>query len=327
MATDLTGAERTLLFGIYPGSVTGDDRGARAAGPPDDPAQIDAALDELQGHPERPFLVRAYVGFDSDRPLDTAAPPGASRYAVGGRKLDLVAQYLSRSGDVDGYCAHLRRLVERYGPVTATLQVGEEPNVTGNPNLDGDYPRVAEAIVNGVAAVRDEARRRGHHHLRVGFNTTPLFGPAGGFVAELVSLGGDAFVADLDYLGLDFFPDVFRPIAAADLADATAWLLRHHRDEIMASAGLGSAPLHITEHGWPTGPERTPTRQAEIIDTIVRTIAAHATTLNITRYTHFALRDADSRNDGLFHQVGLTTDDYARKPAFDTYRQLVAELG
>ena len=323
----MTLVERTLLFGIYPGGVTGDDRGGRAAGPPDDPAQVHAALDELQGRPDRPFLVRAYVGFEGDRPLDTVAPPEASRYAVRGRLLDLVAQYQSRSGDVDGYCAHLRRLVERYGPVTATIQIAEEPNVAGNPNLDGDYPRVAEAVVNGVAAVRDEAQRRGHHHLRVGFNTTPLFGTAGEFVADLVSLGGDAFVADLDYLGLDFFPDVFRPIAAADLADTTAWLLRHHRDDVMTPAGLGSLPLHITEHGWPTGPQRTRARQAEIVDVIVRTIAAHATTLNITRYTHFALRDADSGNDGLFHQFGLTTDDYGRKPAFDTYRRLVAELG
>jgi hypothetical protein len=324
--------ERPLLFGIYPGGVAGDDRGGRATGPPDDPAQLEAALDELQGDPERPFLVRAYLGFgDDDRPGDdplvTVAPAGADRYVARGRRLDLVAQYQSRSGDVAGYCAYLRQLVGRYGGAAATVQVAEEPNVAGNPNLDGDYPKVAEAIVAGVAAVRDEARRLGHDQLQVGFNTTPLFGPAAGFLPDLVSLGGDSFIADLDYVGLDFFPDVFRPVAAAELAAVTAGLLRHHREEILAPAGLSSTPLHVTEHGWPTSPERPPARQADVIDTVVRTIAAQASALNITRYTLFALRDADSGKDGLFHRFGLTTDDYARKPAFDTYRNLIAELG
>ncbi|MCF6422913.1 hypothetical protein [Amycolatopsis tucumanensis] len=43
-------------------------------------------------------------------------------------------------------------------------------------------------------------------------------------------------------------------------------------------------------------------------------------------YTHFALRDADSANPGLFHQFGLLRDDYTAKPAFDTYRKLIAEF-
>ncbi|WP_374193756.1 CHAD domain-containing protein, partial [Streptomyces sp. S-9] len=35
-------------------------------------------------------------------------------------------------------------------------------------------------------------------------------------------------------------------------ASAVAGLLRHHRDAVLAPAGLGHLPLHITEHGWPT---------------------------------------------------------------------------
>ncbi|GGZ37865.1 hypothetical protein GCM10010387_34860 [Streptomyces inusitatus] len=205
-----------LLFGVYPGSVAGDDTGGLAEGPPDDPARVTAALDRLQGRPGRPFLVRAYTRYDDTTPPGgphpTATPAAAERYAARGRRLDLVAQYQSTTGDIDGYRRFLRELVELYGPVTDTLQVTEEPNVTSVPTLDGHYPAVREAIVHGVSAAKERARELGHTHLRVGFNTTPLFGPAASFVTELTEHGGPGFTDDLDYIGLDFFPDVFQPL-------------------------------------------------------------------------------------------------------------------
>ncbi len=39
------------------------------------------------------------------------------------------------------------------------------------------------------------------------------------------------------------------------------------------------------------------------------------------------LRDADSANPDLFHQLGLMRDDYTPKPAFEQYRTLIEELG
>ncbi|WP_371667451.1 hypothetical protein OG985_07425 [Streptomyces sp. NBC_00289] len=320
-------APTVLLFGIYPGGVTGDDAGGLTSGKPDDPALISQSLDRLQGRADRPFLVRAYTAFDTATrlggPHPIATPTAAVQFAVHGRRLDLVAQYRSAGGDVAGYCAFLRELVHQYGSITSTLQVTEEPNVTSNPVLDGYYPSVREAIVQGVSAAKAQARELGHSHLRIGFNTTPLFGPAASFVTELTDLGGDGFVADLDYVGLDFFPDVFRPVSASDLADAVEGVLRHHRESVLTPAGLGHLPLHITEHGWPTGPERPAHRQAEVVDTVVCVIAAQATRLGLSGYTHFALRDADSAHPGLFHQFGLTSDDYAPKPAFETMRRLV----
>ncbi|MFD9391649.1 hypothetical protein ACFWBB_13230 [Streptomyces sp. NPDC060000] len=316
-----------MLFGIYPGGVAGDDTGGLAGGVPDDPALVSSALDRLQGRSGRPFLVRAYIGFDDatrlGEPHATAAPAAAAQYAVRGRRLDLVAQYRSAAADVDGYCAFLCELVEQYGAVTSTLQVTEEPNVTSNPTLDGYYPAVREALVRGVSVVKARARELGYTALRVGFNTTPLFGPATSFVTDLTSLGGGDFIADLDYVGLDFFPDVFQPVDASDLAHAVEGLLRHHRDSVLAPAGLGHLPLHITEHGWPTGPERHPHRQADVVETVVNVIAAQSEELHLSGYTHFALRDADSARTGLFHRFGLTTDDYSPKPSFDTMRMLV----
>jgi hypothetical protein len=217
-------------------------------------------------------------------------------------------------------------VVAEHGPLFSTLQVGEEPNVTSNPSLDGYYPAVTEAVIAGVSAAKDEARRRGHRHLQVGFNTTLLFGPAASFIDRLTQAGGQRFVDDLDYVGLDFFPDVFRPVPPGRLEAVTEGVLGQHRQDVLGPAGLGAVPLRITEHGWPTGPGRPPERQAQVVRTVVTTVAGNAGPLGLAGYTHFALRDADSQNPGLFHQFGLMTDDYTPKPAFHAYRELIGAL-
>lgn len=60
-----------------------------------------------------------------------------------------------------------------------------------------------------------------------------------------------------------------------------------------------------------------------MIETVVRVIAARSKELHLSGYTHVALRDADSSRPGLFHQFGLTTDNYPPKPAFGTMKSLV----
>jgi hypothetical protein len=318
------GTRGGLTFGIYPGSAVGDPG---AAGPPDRPAQISEALGQLQGQPGRPFIVRAYEAHadpgDAAHPSVRQTPAGYDRYLGQGRVLDLVAQYHSRSGDIDGYCAFIEKLIDRHGEHLATLQVGEEPNITGNPLLDGAYPRITEALIAGIRAAKDKARRSGHPGLKVGCNSSPLFGDQSGFFADLTRAGGGQLVADLDYIGLDFFPDVFRPIAPASLDGTVQSLLEAHRRDRLAPAGLGHLPLVITEHGWPTGPGRTPQRQAEVLAAVVAVISRNARALNITGYIHHTLRDARSSGSGLFHQFGLMTDDYAPKPAFHVYRDLI----
>ncbi|HTZ29024.1 MAG TPA: hypothetical protein VMC83_33795 [Streptosporangiaceae bacterium] len=313
-----------LTFGIYPGSAIGD---VGAPGPPDRPARISQALRQLQGAPGRPFLVRAYDAYTD--PGDTGhvsmpqTPARYERYLGDGRALDLVVQYHSRSGDVDGYCAHIEKLIDRHGEHLATLQVGEEANVTGNPSLDGAYPRVTDALIAGVRAARDKARGGGHPGLKVGCNSSPLFGPGSGFFTDLTRAGGEQLIAGLDYIGLDLFPDVFRPIAPASLAAAVQGLLEAHRRDRLAAAGLGHLPLVITEHGWPTGPGRPAGRQAEVLATVIGVVSRNAQALNITGYIHHTLRDARSAGSGILCQFGLMTDDYTPKPAFGVYRSLI----
>jgi hypothetical protein len=314
-----------VRFGVYPGGMAGA-AGELAVGPPDVPERIVAALAELQGEPARPLTVRAYEVFaDSPGAAARQTPADPERYVAEGRRLDLVVQYQSSAGDVDGYCRFLVDVLDRYGETLASVQVGEEPNVTGNPVLDGAYPSVIEAVTAGAIAAKAHAARVGLDRLEVGINTTPLFGPAEGFLSKLTAVGGPQLVDALDYVGLDFFPDVFQPVPGDRLPTVVTALLAQHRQHRMVPAGLGRLPLRITEHGWPTGPGRPLERQAEVLAIVVGVFVGRAEDLRLDGYNHFCLRDADSSQPGLFHRFGLMTDDYQPKPAFGTYQRLIAD--
>ena len=105
-------------------------------------------------------------------------------------------------------------------------------------------------------------------------------------------------------------------------------VLNHFRRVNLVAAGIGAAvPVRVTENGWPTGPGRSADRQAEVLETNVRVVGRLRAKLNITHYEFFLLRDGDSGRPDMGAQFGLLRHDYAPKPAFDVYRQLIAELG
>lgn len=319
-----------MQFGIYPGGAAGADAGRLVAGNPDDPDRIVTALNRIDGQAPDGLLVRAYTWFRDETGsdgTDIIHPSHADQLLGARRRFDLVVQYRSSRGDVDGYARFVRNVVRRYGHLTAAVQVTEEPNVTGNALLDGAHPRVLEAIVQGAAAAREEARQAGWTDLRIGLNTTPLFGPSSSFLSDLAAVGGTALRDSLDYIGLDMFPDVFVPVADGDIRKATRDLLAWHRRDRLEPAGLGHLPLHITEHGWPTGPGRSAARQAVVLRDVIETVLELADDLRIAAYELFSLRDADSSGDSPFHHFGIMTDDYVPKPAFDVFRSLVEQRG
>ena len=210
------------------------------------------------------------------------------------------------------------------------LQIGEEPNAAGGGG-NGEFPNVRQAVVEGVLAANDEARRGGFN-MHIGINGTLSFGPVAEYWPSLAALGGPSFVAALDYAGLDFFPDVFRPILPAGsldaIRDAVVAVLGHYRNVNLASATIPmSTPLHITENGWPTSATRPEDQQADVLETIIRAVHAQRGPLNITHYELFDLRDADSANPDMGFHFGVMRDDYSPKPAFQRYRQLIGELG
>lgn len=322
------GRAAPLTFGIYPGSeigVPGTD------GPPDDPARILAALTELQGEQEA-FVVRAYVWYVGAGQFRQLTPREPERYVTDRRKLDLVLCFRDPQGNVREWQDAIRATVQRYGHLLCSLQITEEPN---NPDADrggdGASPHIHEALVQGVIAAKVAANACGYD-IAVGFNATPSVHPADPFWPRLAEHVTPAFLDALDYVGLDFFPDVFRPVASdgqpGDLQASVSAVLHHLREQQMATAAIpASVPLHITENGWPTDSQRSEERQAMVVETILRTIAAQQEALHITRYTYFNLRDLESARPNLWYQFGLLRDDYTPKLAFAAYRRLIHELG
>jgi hypothetical protein len=303
----------TLTFGIYAGGRVALDDGS----PAEDPVAIASALDQLHG--DHPFLVRAYVHY----PTMVEAPPNPAQLLGDRRRLDLVVCFRDPGTDLTGWLDFLKGLVREHGSALAALQVTEEPNNAG-PGGDGGFPAVRQALVEGVIAAKREALALGLDVL-VGCNATPIFDPAQEFWTDLGRRGGQEFRDALDYVGLDLFPDVFQPIPSERLADTVLAVLTGFREQSLAAAGIPDAtPIHITEHGWATGPGRSAARQVEVLDTVIRTIAK--ADLNITTYEHFALRDADSGQQDPLHQLGLLRSDHTPKPAFAAYRDLIAEF-
>ena len=319
-----------LIFGIYPGGRTGAEGGETVA--PDHHHQINEALDELQGDKSL-FLVRGYIQYTGSQSLVNwgfpETPTRVEQCLRNGRKLDLVLSF--RQPDIPGWLEFIRTTIHRYSSHLATLQITEEANVTTVPAVDGCIPQVREALVRGVIAAKDEIQRSGLA-IQVGFNAAFNFDPADDFWSSLTDMGGQTFLDALDYVGLDFFPDVFRSLAPdgspGDICSLVPGVLSHFRKVSLASAAIPeSCPIHITEHGWSTGPTRSYERQADVLEMIIRIIHEQRDRLNITHYEHFALRDAKSSGDNLFAQFGLLRDDYQPKAAFERYRQLIAEFG
>jgi hypothetical protein len=133
-------------------------------------------------------------------------------------------------------------------------------------------------------------------------------------------------------VGLDAYPGTWGPsIGGSDLASATASgidaAVSSLRQQWMPLAGIpAGVKLHISENGYPTGPGRTETMQVSALNAAVTAVDGLRARYNISDYRWFDLRDADSSSSSFESQYGLMHDDYSPKPAFATYKSLVAEL-
>jgi hypothetical protein len=318
----------SFTFGIYPGSQLGTTQGM-ASGAPDQPVRISTALDELQG--EHAFLlVRCYLVYKGKLELPVFSVDQPHQYAINGRQLDLVLCFQSLEVGLEGWLAFITQTLEEYHPYLGKIQITEEANVD-LPVLDGHYPLSRKALVEGIILAHRIIQQLGLN-IPVGFNATPDFNPNKKFWKEIGSLANPSFYHALGYVGLDFFPDVFRPIPNAEqegvLEQAIRHILTFYRNSDMVDAGISEKiPLHITENGWPTPEGRPEATQADRIEKIVRILYKHRKEFNITHYELFGLRDADSKQADIFYHFGLLKDDYKPKPAFLIFKKLIAELG
>lgn len=314
-----------LIFGIYPFGVAGTDTGV-AVGPPDDYEEIGKACTALQGSAASlvPRTYVLYTGSDST----TGILAQVEQYVSSGLKWDIVLCFRDAGMELDGWLALIRTIVRRYGLDLEALHVTAEANLALPAGQgDGNQPNVRQALVQGVIAAKGEAHAS-NAGMSIGFDAVPAFDPRDVFWDSLKTLGGQAFANALDYVGLNFYPDVFGGrIAPEHLRMAVETVLRSFRTVDLPAAGIpASVPIRITENGWPTGPDRSYERQADVLETVIRTIYDLREDLHITHYELFGLRDANSSNDNLFYQFGIVRDDYTPKPAFYTYQKLIEEL-
>jgi hypothetical protein len=214
------------------------------------------------------------------------------------------------------------------------LQVTNEANVAGAPDAaDGAYRGARAALVRGVIAARDEARTRGFHHLRIGFNWAYQLGRSEqAFFSSLWRRGGRRFATAVDWVGLNSYPGTWGPpLGPGDLGvgvrSATLAAIRMLREDLLPRARLRAADLYVTESGYPTGPGRTEAMQEQALRAAVNAVAGAAETYRVTGYRWFDLRDADSASGSFESRYGLMRDDYSPKAAFSAYRDLIATLG
>jgi hypothetical protein len=184
-----------------------------------------------------------------------------------------------------------------------------------------------------VIAAKDEARRAGRAGLQIGFNWAYQRGAAeAAFFSALRAAGGRAFADAVDWVGVDAYPGTWGPaLAPGDPASAvraaTLDALRTLRKTLLPRAGLSAASLHISESGYPTGAGRSETKQRTVLRAAVGAVADARATYGVTDYRWFDLRDADTTEPSFESHYGITRDDYSPKPAFFTYRDLIARLG
>ncbi|MCM2535648.1 hypothetical protein NDK43_29395 [Neobacillus pocheonensis] len=320
----------SLTFGIYPLSVAGTPTGL-AVGPTDNYEKVQLALQDLRGgtktlHP-RNYII--YYGPESEEKMLSVA----EHYLSAGLLGDLTVGCLQEPDiDLESYLGFIRKIISQYGTHLASLQITNEPNLTF---MEGSKAYVIKGLVEGVIAAKKETQDR-NLPMKIGFGSVPD-GPMAvpHFWENLAKAGGETFIDSLDFVGHNFYVDVFEePRDLKEIPASVERTLRNLRERNFITCGIpASVPIRVTENGWPTGRhpfaniERSYEQQAKVLEIVIRTIYHLREELNISHYELFGLRDADSSKDDLFHQFGIMRDDYSTKPAYDTFKKLIHELG
>ena len=327
---------KLLTFGITPLPQAGQIGPAPAPAVPERPDQTYSWLGALRPR-GGPFVLRLNRFFWSDgedafhRYLEHA-----ERFTSRGYLVELQVRYHpneQQEGDIEAWKAHVREVVRRFGPNrrVVALQITNEVNFNMSPDSsDGSYREARQALVDGVIAAKDEARRRGHDQLQIGFNWAYRLDPGSeqSFWQGVRDRGGRPFVDALDWIGLDAYPGtVFPPEADLDgYRDGMVNAMSALRCYATVPGIPASIPMKIEENGWPTFPGRSVDEQADILEAMVRAVHDFRGTYNVTDYRWFNLRDGDTSAPQPFQHFGLLRSDYTPKPAFDRYRALIDQL-
>jgi hypothetical protein len=327
------GATNKLVFGIYPGGIAGGDTGAM----PDNFAKDVAGVQQLDSS-GAPFLVHLYAEYFGPNTWTAQQLVGSEvkLFAQAGVKVELVLRYSPNSAnaavDVPGFVRWVDQALSAMGSKISYVQVTNEANVNGASDNDGTFAGADQALVTGVESAKTYILA---HRLqaRVGFNWS-YDASAGGAAwwSSLEALGGSTFTNDVDWVGVDTYPGTWQPLPTtmsfgSGVEQVTTQALQSTRND-MALAGLGAGvPIHVTETGYPTGPNRTYAMQETAVESEVQAVLGASATDNVTAMEFFDLRDAITSSTDFNDQYGLMTDTWTPKPAFAEYEQLVSEYG
>jgi hypothetical protein len=326
-----------LRFGITPGVQTGQlGTGPVPPRTPEDPAKQLAALARLRPA-NGPFVLRLHRFFWSDGEAGVKHFLAlAKRYTSHGYLVELQLRYHptpAQEGDIAAWVRYVRRVVDRFGPNrrVVAIQVTNEVNLAISPDSsDGAYDGARDALIRGVEAAKDEARRKGFAQLEIGFNWAYRNTPQNerSFWEYLRDHGGAKLVRALDWVGVDAYPGTFFPPFSSPGGERDALVNAFSTFRCLAATPKipRTIPIHVEENGYPTGPGRTYERQAQALDTMVHAVNDFRGTFNIRDYRWFDLRDSDSTSSNFQQQYGLMTDEYVPKPAFGLYGRLVRAL-
>lgn len=321
-----------LIFGIYPLSPAGTPTGL-ATGPADNDEKIKSALQDLGG--TKMLIPRIYLIYT--RQWEAKMLSLAERYLEAGLLGDLVVgcgdwTATGEDGEVmDHWLEFIRNIISQYGQHISSLQITNEPNLSF---MEGSKPYILQALTEGVVTAKQEISRRGLP-VKLGFGSVPESPMSIPQFWGNLAIADGKFQSCVDFVGHNFYVDVFteNSLTPEEISTAAETLLRELRKKMDAADIPETVPIRVTENGWPTGKnpfnglERPYERQAEVLELIIRTVFRLKTELNISQYTLFGLRDADSTQEDPFHQFGIMKDDYSPKPAYDTFKKLIEELG
>jgi hypothetical protein len=324
-----------LRFGIYPGGPAGQLGPVPAPHVPEDQGKIFEALERLRppGGPFTVHLYRSYMTDEAQASEEAEHRRKVDLYTARGYGVEIVIRY-RRDNDPAGFAEFVRGVVRRFGPnpLVRGFQITNEVNLTFSPDSsDGAYAGSRDALIQGVIAAKDEARARGHAHLKIGFNWVYRTDPGNErqFWEYLGSAGGERFVRSLDWVGLDAYPGTFFPprTEASTTGDILVHALSTLRKCSMPMAGIpDSVPIHVEENGYPTGPDRPYEDQRVAAERMLDAIDSYARVYGVTDYFWFDLRDADSASPNFQQQYGVMRDDYTPKPAFEVLRERFARM-
>jgi hypothetical protein len=326
-----------LRFGIATEVQTGQFIGPPAPAKPEDAGPTLAALARLRASQTRLVVKLNRLFWSDGEAALNRYQRLADRYTASGLQVEVQLRYHPRpdqEGDIAGFANFAREAVRRFGPNPGVvgIQVTNEVNLPLSPDSsDGAFAGARDALVEGVLAAKDEARRRGYGQLEIGFAWAYRFTPdaEAGFW-EHIRRAGTRFASAIDWISLDAYPGtLFPPLNTPDDGERGAMVnamssLRCY----MGAAGIpDSVPIHVGENGFPTSPPaRTYERQAEVMENMVRAVHDFRGAYNVSDYRWFNLRDADSSSPNFQQQYGILRDDYSEKPAFGVYRRLLSEL-